>query len=954
MEDTVHPIDPQQLAQHTERLRALVTRLVEDPARADDIVQETHLVALTRPQRRGVPLFAWLAGVARNLALHDRRATVRRTRHERTASISSGAISQPDDAVERADFLRVVLAELVALDEPYRATLLLRFVDGLEPREIAARTGVPGATVRSRLLRGVEILRERLDARHGGDRRRWLGLCAPLLSGRVGDGAGAGVGAAAKAAGATLMAGITTKILVGAAAAAVLIVAVVRIGERNAEVSRPSPAVASQETPGLRDAAPDHRGHPHRVGQTDEATSAATAAQVNSAARLRITVRREDGGSAVGARVLAWHGDAIDASDAAGQDGVVELPAADVDRNAVVAAPGHPLVRTNVPAGATSLEVLVSAGASVEGVVHVDGDTPKEAIQLTLHRERGLWISADEIPRAVAARLGDGAGYWTESVPTTTSDDGRFAFTGLAPGERVYVLAPWTYGLREMSPTSADFVPTAGFARRDAVAPARGIFLDLLRRPYAAGRVVRQGRPVAGAKVTLSVKTSDKGGCMSTIETSSDGRFLIPAPSFEILSMSIEVADQGRGRRTVDVPIENRIAHDLGDVELAEVRTVALHVHDDAGRAITGAIALAVAGPHDAPELLSDAPSDASGDLTIRVADSVTRVRVGALGFRVADVDVAGATAAPLDVRLSPTTVLVVEMTGALPGPLETTRLLFDASGPMFDTADGRDDALWVRAGAAPPAREEWPHEGSEDSSATFLGVGASRFTVCGLRPATSLRLRVLDTYGAQLAEQPLVLASGERRSIAITLPAPRRLSGRVVDRAGRAATGAWIIATYGESDPWSHPSKAIGADANGAFLFDDVRGERLSLCAYVGNNSTLAQANVTVDVPTDGRVLLVRLESGRPIRVTLRDAAGALVRDARVRAERPGLDGTDVVSSRDMEEESPGCYAANNAPTGSVSVVVKLDDGAVHRFPVAEAAEDVTLTLPRADATPR
>ena len=44
----------------------------------------------------------------------------------------------------------------------------------------------------------------------------------------------------------------------------------------------------------------------------------------------------------------------------------------------------------------------------------------------------------------------------------------------------------------------------------------------------------------------------------------------------------------------------------------------------------------------------------------------------------------------------------------------------------------------------------------------------------------------------------------------------------------------------------------------------------------------------------------------------------------------------------------------ANHTPTGSVTVVVKFDDGAVHRFAVTDVAEDITLTLPRAEAPPK
>src|SRR5262249_40197952 len=68
------------------------------------------------------------------------------------------------------------------LDEPYRTALLLRFFDDLPPREVARRTGVPVETARARIRRGIEQLRGRLDAAHGGDGRAWKLALVPLIA----------------------------------------------------------------------------------------------------------------------------------------------------------------------------------------------------------------------------------------------------------------------------------------------------------------------------------------------------------------------------------------------------------------------------------------------------------------------------------------------------------------------------------------------------------------------------------------------------------------------------------------------------------------------------------------------------------------------------------------------------------------------------------------------------
>ncbi|MEO6710084.1 MAG: hypothetical protein ABI054_05060, partial [Planctomycetota bacterium] len=57
---------------------------------------------------------------------------------------------------------------------------LLRFYEGQNPREIATAMSVPVATVRTRLARGLALMRARLDRRHGGDRASWAALLAPI------------------------------------------------------------------------------------------------------------------------------------------------------------------------------------------------------------------------------------------------------------------------------------------------------------------------------------------------------------------------------------------------------------------------------------------------------------------------------------------------------------------------------------------------------------------------------------------------------------------------------------------------------------------------------------------------------------------------------------------------------------------------------------------------------
>ncbi|MHC4730708.1 MAG: RNA polymerase sigma factor [Planctomycetota bacterium] len=163
---------PETLLGHADFVRAVARGLLTDEHRIDDVVQETWLAALRGPPRADWGWRAWLAGVARNLARRQVREETRRRARERAGARRGWERATAEIVASEATRRRVVQAVL-ALDEPYRTAVLLRYYDDLAPREIARRLGSPGATVRSHLRRGLEKLRAALDAEHGGDRRAW-------------------------------------------------------------------------------------------------------------------------------------------------------------------------------------------------------------------------------------------------------------------------------------------------------------------------------------------------------------------------------------------------------------------------------------------------------------------------------------------------------------------------------------------------------------------------------------------------------------------------------------------------------------------------------------------------------------------------------------------------------------------------------------------------------------
>jgi RNA polymerase sigma factor (sigma-70 family) len=181
---TASPLtDVERLLAEEPFLRSLARTLVGEEA--DEIVQQTWLQALGH---RGVPVLEprhWLARIARNVAHNLRRSRARRTAHEREVAAVECV---PSSAVllEREERRRSLVFAVDRLPGPLRTVVLLRYFDNLQPREIAEKLGVTVAAVSNRLLRALELLRQRLDAEHGGDRRAWLMPLVQFAAGRPG------------------------------------------------------------------------------------------------------------------------------------------------------------------------------------------------------------------------------------------------------------------------------------------------------------------------------------------------------------------------------------------------------------------------------------------------------------------------------------------------------------------------------------------------------------------------------------------------------------------------------------------------------------------------------------------------------------------------------------------------------------------------------------------------
>ena len=163
--------DPPPFQAQAPRLARLARRVLgEHRAAADDVVQDTYLAAWTNRSNPPKSWRRWLGVVASKLALQVRRSEGRRRRREER-SASNEQLPSTLEIVEERQRDRHLLEAVARLPVTCRTTLEHRYFDGLPPRRIAELEGVPLATVKTRLRRGLALLRADLAANEPRERR---------------------------------------------------------------------------------------------------------------------------------------------------------------------------------------------------------------------------------------------------------------------------------------------------------------------------------------------------------------------------------------------------------------------------------------------------------------------------------------------------------------------------------------------------------------------------------------------------------------------------------------------------------------------------------------------------------------------------------------------------------------------------------------------------------------
>lgn len=165
----------QLVVQYERRVFALVFRMLGRREEAEDLAQEVFVqVFKAIDQFRGdSKLSTWIYRIAVNLCKNRTKYLSRRQVGEQddvdamaeraplsaAKGVSVGDISRPDELVEGMQLEVIVKHAISQIDPEFREVLILRDVEDMAYEEIAAVTGLPDGTVKSRIHRARGQLR---------------------------------------------------------------------------------------------------------------------------------------------------------------------------------------------------------------------------------------------------------------------------------------------------------------------------------------------------------------------------------------------------------------------------------------------------------------------------------------------------------------------------------------------------------------------------------------------------------------------------------------------------------------------------------------------------------------------------------------------------------------------------------------------------------------------------
>lgn len=152
-------------------LFAMLVRTLRDPQAAEEILQDLFLqlwrgAARFDATRGSLP--AWLMVIGRNRALSRLRTREHREIPEDIEAFPANAVPSSvnlEDDAERSLLMEKLRSAMATLPAEQREAVELAYFEGMTQTEIAARTGSPLGTVKSRVRSAMQSLKQAFDER---------------------------------------------------------------------------------------------------------------------------------------------------------------------------------------------------------------------------------------------------------------------------------------------------------------------------------------------------------------------------------------------------------------------------------------------------------------------------------------------------------------------------------------------------------------------------------------------------------------------------------------------------------------------------------------------------------------------------------------------------------------------------------------------------------------------
>ena len=152
-------------------LFAMLVRTLRDPQAAEEILQDLFLqlwrgAARFDAHRGSLP--AWLMVIGRNRALSRLRTREHREIPEDIEAFPANAVPSSvnlEDDAERSLLMEKLRSAMATLPAEQREAVELAYFEGMTQTEIAARTGSPLGTVKSRVRSAMQSLKQAFDER---------------------------------------------------------------------------------------------------------------------------------------------------------------------------------------------------------------------------------------------------------------------------------------------------------------------------------------------------------------------------------------------------------------------------------------------------------------------------------------------------------------------------------------------------------------------------------------------------------------------------------------------------------------------------------------------------------------------------------------------------------------------------------------------------------------------